>query len=82
VIEHAAKPNELRRLFEFNRFQVTLEFETMSALVEDILQPGPSGEARMNWMSSFGTWRTHKGKVGRRILRGGRPATREAAADA
>jgi hypothetical protein len=47
VIEHAAKPNELRRLFEFNRFQVTLEFETMSALVEDILQPGPSGEARI-----------------------------------
>lgn len=47
VSEHQAKPNELQKRFEFNRFELTLDFENKSVLIEDILQTGQNGEIHL-----------------------------------
>lgn len=44
IEEHAEKPSELERRFEFNRFEVTLNFSQGFALIEDVLVSGPAGE--------------------------------------
>lgn len=38
---------EMKRKFEFNRFEVTLDFASDLALIEDVLAPAPSGELRL-----------------------------------
>jgi acetyl/propionyl-CoA carboxylase alpha subunit len=44
VIKHAEKPEEIIRRFEFNRFEITLNFSDRSVLIEDVLESGPHGE--------------------------------------
>ncbi len=47
VHEHERRPDEVQRKFEFNRFEVTLDFIGDVALIEDVLDPGPDGEVRI-----------------------------------
>ena len=47
VNEHQTRPNEIQKQFEFNRFELTLNFENKTVLIEDILQPSPNGEVRL-----------------------------------
>ncbi|MEX8505369.1 hypothetical protein [Leptothrix ochracea] len=47
VHEHELRQDEAQRRFEFNRFEVTLDFIGDVALIEDVLDPGPSGEIRI-----------------------------------
>lgn len=47
VQEHEMRPNEAQRKFEFNRFEVTLDFIGDVALIEDVLDPASSGEVRL-----------------------------------
>lgn len=45
--EHAGKPSECERRFEFNRFEVTLNFSQGFALIEDVLDASSVGEQRL-----------------------------------
>lgn len=47
VHEHEQRSNQVRKKFEFNRFEVTLDFVSDIALVEDVLDAAPSGEVRL-----------------------------------
>jgi pterin-4a-carbinolamine dehydratase len=47
VQEHEQRSNQVRKKFEFNRFEVTLDFVSDVALIEDVLDPAPSGEVRL-----------------------------------
>lgn len=47
VHEHERRPDEAQRKFEFNRFEVTLDFIGDVALIEDVLDPASSGEVRL-----------------------------------
>jgi uncharacterized protein (DUF1786 family) len=47
VQEHEWHPDVERRKFEFNRFEITLDFIGDFALIEDVLDPAPSGEVRV-----------------------------------
>jgi len=43
---HKANPDAALQKFEFNRFEITLDFLGDMALIEDVLGPTPSGEVR------------------------------------
>lgn len=43
VAQHRLHGILVKKLFEFNRFDLTLNFETKTALIEDILAPEKSG---------------------------------------
>ena len=47
VHEHDKCSNQAQKKFEFNRFEVTLDFIGDVALVEDVLDPASSGEVRL-----------------------------------
>jgi hypothetical protein len=47
VDEYAARPAARQKRFEFNRFDVTLDFDSKSVLIEDVLEPGIGGETRI-----------------------------------
>lgn len=52
VHEHERHPDEAQRRFEFNRFEVTLDFIGDTALIEDALDPSSSGEVQLQ-LSEF-----------------------------
>jgi hypothetical protein len=45
--EHGARPAEVQKRFEFNCFEVTLDFAGNAALIEDVLDPDVSGSFRL-----------------------------------
>lgn len=47
VHEHDKRSTEAQKKFEFNRFEVTLDFIGDIALIEDVLDPASSGEVRL-----------------------------------
>ena len=47
VREHDTRSNEAQKKFEFNRFEVTLDFIGDVVLIEDVLDPASSGEVRL-----------------------------------
>jgi len=47
VHEHENRSDEAQRKFEFNRFEVTLDFIGGIAVIEDVLDPAFSGEVRL-----------------------------------
>lgn len=47
VHEHEGRPQETQRRFEFNRFEVTLDFDGGVATIEDVLDSASSGEVRL-----------------------------------
>lgn len=38
------QPKESIHKFEFNRFEITLDFSNKVVFIEDVLEPGPDGE--------------------------------------
>ena len=67
VREHERRSNEAQKKFEFNRFEVTLDFIGDVALIEDVLDPAWSGEVRLqlgkfiSCLSQEGSGATHQG---------------------
>jgi hypothetical protein len=47
VSQHLFQPGEVQKRFEFNRFEVILDFMNDSVLIEDVLDPATSGEVRL-----------------------------------
>jgi len=47
VHDQKKHPDEVQRKFEFNRFDLTLDFISNVALIEDILDPLSNGEVRL-----------------------------------
>ena len=45
--KEALPRSEMTRTFEFNRFEVTLDFAHDLALIADVLNPVPSGELHL-----------------------------------
>ncbi|WCM94647.1 hypothetical protein M5C99_08055 [Acidovorax sp. NCPPB 2350] len=44
IRENAAHPLEIRRKFEFNRFEVIIDFDKNSVMIQDVLEAGSAGE--------------------------------------
>jgi hypothetical protein len=47
VDEHEKNPSEFQRRFEFNRFDVTLNYAKSTVLIEDVLDSEASGEVTL-----------------------------------
>lgn len=47
VSRHEREPTEIQKRFEFNRFEITLDVADKSVFIEDVLDPGGSGELRV-----------------------------------
>lgn len=47
VSAHEENPEAAQQKFGFNRFEITLDFLGDIALIEDVLDPTPSGEVRI-----------------------------------
>lgn len=44
IAEHNKNSNEVRRRFEFNRFEITVDYVKSMVFIEDVLDPEASGE--------------------------------------
>lgn len=47
VDEHEKNPSEFQRRFEFNRFDVTLDYSKSTVSIEDVLDSEASGEVTL-----------------------------------
>jgi hypothetical protein len=47
IVSHETRRGELYRCFNFNRFDVTVNFVERVVLIEDVLTPDESGQARV-----------------------------------
>ena len=48
IRKHKENPHKYQMKLGFNRFDITLFFEDNSVLIEDDLDPSPSGEQRLS----------------------------------
>ncbi|VWX56030.1 conserved hypothetical protein [Burkholderiales bacterium 8X] len=47
IVEHEREPAKVNFRFELNRFEVTLDFATGFAFLEDVLDPSSQGEMKV-----------------------------------